>query len=223
MDDERQANTMKGSKAWWLGVLTGAAAVAVAPVVIRAPKPALNLPRDIRTLDEALGDCLASGQDGWDLVDYATRLVNEKFTRYSVWHLWENSGLAFANSRGFSEQYNLALARVLAGLGYEVHAVHARHVRFDPERPGSAPWRDGHTWLKVGYQGETRDVCASRAQHRAGRVSFTAQSATKPVRFWTGAAVRLGLAGPVGYEVWKSLLDRRPVPRWVFRGFHDRG
>jgi len=45
----------------------------------------------------------------------------------------------------------------------------------------------------------------------------------RPVHFWTGGLIRLGLAGPVTYEVWKSWLSGRPVPRWVFRGFHDRG
>ena len=75
--------------------VAGLAAAAFTPVVLRAPKPAMNLPRDVRDLHEALEDCLESRLDGWELVDFATRLVNEKFTRYSVWHLWENSGLAF--------------------------------------------------------------------------------------------------------------------------------
>ena len=214
---------MNSKCAWWLAPVAGLAAAAFTPVVLRAPKPAMNLPRDVRDLHEALEDCLESRLDGWELVDFATRLVNEKFTRYSVWHLWENSGLAFKNSRGFSEQYNLGSARVLSGLGYDVQAVHARHVHFDPERPGTESWRNGHTWLRVSYRGETLDVCASRAGHRAGKVSFMPLSDPRPVHFWTGGLIRLGLAGPVTYEVWKSWLSGRPVPRWVFRGFHDRG
>ncbi|WP_341730236.1 hypothetical protein [Brooklawnia sp.] len=214
---------MKSKGACWLAGLVVASALGFAPVVARAPKPAMNLPRDVRDLHEALADCLESRLDGWELVDYTTRLVNDKFTRYSIWHLWENSGQAFKNSRGFSEQYNLALARILSGLGFNVQAVHAGHVRFDPERPGTSTWRNGHTWVRVSYQGDTRDVCASRAGHRAGRVSFTALSDVRPVRIWTGAVIRLGFAGPLCFEVWKSWLSGHPVPRWVFRGFHDRG
>ena len=75
----------------------------------------------------------------------------------------------------------------------------------------------------IGHRGETLDVCASRAGHRAGKVSFMPLSDPRPVHFWTGGLIRLGLAGPVTYEVWKSWLSGRPVPRWVFRGFHDRG
>ena len=151
---------MNSKCAWWLAPVAGLAAAAFTPVVLRAPKPAMNLPRDVRDLHEALEDCLESRLDGWELVDFATRLVNEKFTRYSVWHLWENSGLAFKNSRGFSEQYNLGLARILSGLGYDVQGVHARHVRFEPDRPGTAKWRNGHTWLRVSYHGETLGALA---------------------------------------------------------------
>ncbi|NLA28099.1 MAG: hypothetical protein GX875_00350 [Propionibacterium sp.] len=213
---------MKLKPACWIAVAAGTTAAVFAPVVIRAPKPALNLPGDVRDLHEAMADCVDSRLNGWELVDYATRLVSEKFTRYSVWHLWENSGIAFKNSRGFSEQYNLALGRILSGLGYEVQAVHAKDVRFEPERPDRAGWRNGHTWLRVTYRDETKDVCAARTWHRAGEVSFVPQTEVKPARIWTGAVVRLCYAGPVTYEVWKAWLSGDPVPRWVFRSFHEQ-
>lgn len=210
----------------WLALGAAIAAVgAVAPVVVRAPEPALSLPRDVRTLDEALDDCLGSGLDGWELVDHATRLVNQKFSRFSLWHLWESSGLAFQHSRGFSEQYNLALARVLAALGFEVQAVHAGRVEFDTERPGkNAPSRAaGHTWLRVTAEGETRDVCASRGDHTAGHLRFTPVTPVQPLRPWTGFGIRLALAGPVIKQVWQSWLTGSQVPRWLHRGFHDQG
>lgn len=211
-------------KAKWLGAgLAGLTAVALAPVVLRAPEPALSLPRDIRDLDEALDDCLGTRLDGWELVDYATELVNQKFTRYSLWHFWETSGLAFKNSRGFSDQYNLALGRLLAGLGFEVQVVHASRVRFDSSRQGAPWWNAGHTWLRVSYGGRTLDVCASRADHRAGQVRFDPVSDVRPMNPWSGFDIRLALAGPVTYQVWKSMLAGRAVPRWMYRGFHDHG
>lgn len=209
---------------WWGAAALGALVAVAVPVVVRAPEPALSLPRDVRDLDEALDDCLGARLDGWALVDYATALVNQKFSRYSLWHLWESSGLAFHNSRGFSDQYNLALGRLLAGLGFEVQAVHASRVRFDSERAGGAPWwNSGHTWLRVAHDGQTLDVCASRADHRAGQVRFTPISDVRPVHPWTGLDIRLALAGPVACQVWKSILTGRPVPRWLYRGFHDQG
>ena len=209
---------------WWLAAAVASMVAAVAaPVVAKAPEPALSLPRDVRNLDEALDDCVSTRLDGWDLVDYTTNLVNQKFTRYSLWHLWEGSGLAFKNSRGFSDQYNIALGRLLAGLGYEVQAVHASRVRFDTTRVGAPWWNAGHTWLRVTYGGQTLDVCASRGDHKAGRVRFSPTSDVRPVHPWTGLNIRLALAGPVIWQVWKSTLTGEPVPRWLFRGFHDQG
>lgn len=207
----------------WFGIGLGIGAIVV-PVVVRAPEPALNLPRDVRTLEEALDDCLGTQHTGWELVDYATGLVNQKFTRYSLWHLWETSGQAFERSRGCSAQYNLALGRVLAALGFDVEVVHAERVRFDTVRPGEAPeWTQRHTWLRVHHDGETRDVSASRADNRAGQVRFQPLTAVAPQREWDGLVWRLDAAPRVIFEVWQAWLRRRPVPRWIYRGFHDQG
>lgn len=207
---------------WCFALVASLLSVAAAPVVARAPEPALSLPRDVRDLDEALDDCLGAKLDGWRLVDYATSLVNQKFTRYSLWHLWESSGLAFKNSRGFSDQYNIALGRLLAGLGFEVHAVHAGRVRFESHPHGVPWWNTGHTWLRVTHAGQTLDVCASRAGHKAGHVRFEPVSDVRPVHPWTGINIRLALAAPVTCQVWKSMLTGKPVPRWLYRGFHDQ-
>lgn len=213
---------MTTKRRWGFVAVAGLGAAAAAPVVARAPEPALNLPRDVRTLGEALEDCLVTRLEGWALVDYAAALVNQKFTRYSLWHLWETSGWAFKNSRGFSDQYNLALGRLLAGLGFEVHVVHARRLAFEDERPLAPWWHCGHTWLRVTYAGHAADVCASRAENRVNRVHFHPLSEVRPFHPWTGLGTRLALAVPVTYEVWKAWLTGRPVPAWMYRGFHEQ-
>lgn len=206
----------------WLAIAATASAIAV-PVVVGAPKPVPSWPHDVRTLDEAVDDCLVSGLDGWALVDYATALVNQKLTRYSLWHLWESSGVAFRNSRGFSDQYNIALGRLLAGLGFEVQVVQAARVRFNSPQPRHAPWWViRHTWLRVTHEGRTLDVCASRAGHRAGHVQFTPLSDVRPIHPWSTWDTRLSLAIPVAYQVWKAWLTGEPVPRWMYREFHDQ-
>lgn len=207
---------------WWCVAGAVVLGVAVAPVVARAPEPALSLPRDVRTLHEALDDCLGTRLEGWALVDYATALVNQKFTHYSLWHLWETSGQAFKNSRGFSDQYNLALGRLLAGLGFEVHAVHARRIRFEDVRFEAPWWHNGHTWLRVTHAGQTLDVCAALPEHRAGSARFHPISDVRPLHPWTTLSTRLVLAVPVTYQVWKSWLTGRPAPRWLYRGFYER-
>ena len=206
-----------------LGVGIGLGA-AILPVMARAPEPVPSLPRDVRNLEEAMDDCQGTRLAGWELVDYATRLVNRKCTRYSLWHLWETSGRAFENSRGFSEQYNLALGRILAGLGFQVQVVRAERVRFDTTRTAAPPaWAGGHTWLRVTFEGQTRDVCASRGDHRAGAVRFTPLGEVRAQQPWTGVISRLRIAPAVLAEVWQAWLAVRPVPRWIYRGFHDQG
>ncbi len=204
----------------WLAAGAGLVAVAVAPVLARAPEPALSLPRDVRDLDEAMDDCLDSRLDGWELVDYATALVNQKFTRYSLWHLWEGSSRAFRNSRGCALQYNLALGRLLAGLGYHVQVVHAARVRFDSEGVRQPWWLAGHTWLRVTHAGRTLDVCAALAGQRAGQVRFAVISDVRPVHPWTGFNIRLILAIPVTWQVWKAWLTGGQVPSWIYRDLH---
>lgn len=197
---------------------------AIAPIVAAAPAPALNLPNDIRTAEEAIVDCLDSGYDGWDLVDYAAKLVNRKFTRYSVWHLWEPAALAFKHSRGFSDQYNRVLKSVLAALGFDAWLVRCEDVTFTPGRDDPGPDAlCGHTWVQVAYDGEIRDVCASRHHNEPGKVAFSVHGEVEPVGWCSGVKVRARLAVPVAFEVWKALMTRTHVPRWLFRGFHDHG
>ena len=61
-------------------VLAGVAA-AVTPVVLAAPgpEPAMSdgpAGRPVRTVDDAVAACRASGKAGWELVDEATQLVH---------------------------------------------------------------------------------------------------------------------------------------------------
>lgn len=212
---------MTRKRDWFSPAVARALAVVVAPVVWRAPEPSLSLPHDVRDLEEALDDCLGTRLDGWELVNYATALVNQKFTRYSTWHLWETSGAAFKNSRGYSIQYNLALGRLLAGLGYDVTMVYARRVQFDHDPEHKSWWQAWHTWLRVGHAGRTLDVCASREENRAGDVAFTPITKVGHLPPWGTISSRMVIAGPMIYQVWKSWITGGQVPRWVLREFHE--
>src|SRR3954464_7288718 len=114
----------------------------------------------------AVGECRSTGLAGWELVDFATRLVCARFSTYSLLHPWESPAAAFRRGRGFCIQYNGALARLLDELGFRVRLVYAARVRFDdlPE------WRLGHTWLRVQVGSEVRDVCARTLRNAPGHV-----------------------------------------------------
>ena len=73
-------------------VLAGVAAIVV-PVVVAAPKSEPALPEGpgdepLRTFDDVVAACRATGKTGWALVDEATQLVHRMYTHYSCWHLW---------------------------------------------------------------------------------------------------------------------------------------
>lgn len=187
----------------------------VAPVVARAPAAVRESPGAPATLDAAVQACRASGRSGWELVDHATALVHHRFVNYSVWHLWEGPAAAYRNGRGYSNQYNLALARVLTELGFAVQVVHAARVRMN-RNPW---WHVGHTWLWVTHSGLTRDVCASDAANRAGHVSFVPQSQVRAARRWSPVVKALAIAPFTVTAVWRAMVAGTPVPDWVYRPF----
>ncbi len=156
----------------------------------------------------------ATGLSGWDLVDDATARVHGCLDHESSWHLWYTPTAAVRHGQGRDTQYNLALARVLRRLGFEVMVVHAAVVR----GLGQPPWfQRGHLWLRVTHDGHTRDVCAGRTGNRAGHVPFVAVSEVQVARSWTPWVVAAGLAPFVVGEVWASILEGRRPAEWLYR------
>jgi hypothetical protein len=164
------------------------------------------------TLDDAVLACRSSGLEGWDRVAYAQALVYHKFVFYSARNLWDAPAQAFLYGMGYCTQYNLALAQLLDRLGVHSQAVFCLQVRVD-DLPD---WRMGHTWLRVTIDGETRDVCAGRAENLPGSVGFT------PLRrVWPGHPAvlfltHLGMIGFCGFLQWRALLRGQPEPAWMF-------
>lgn len=197
--------------------LTGLGVVGLVPVLVRAPRNPVNRPEGVETIEDAIEVCRTSGCHGWELVDYATHLVHAKYHQYSCYHWWEAPSQSFERSRGQSNQYNSALARVLRGLGFQVRTVHAARVRLDR----SPWWHVGHTWLHVTVDGYTRDVCASRAENTAGDVRFTPMTPVRPFRGLTYVDTTLGLAPIAVLSTWRSWLEQRPLPRWMYRPFGE--
>lgn len=191
--------------------------VLVGPALVAAPRPERPGDRAAGSTAEVVAACRASGLQGWELVDEATRLVNAGYAKHSLWHLWESPGASLERGRGWSGQYNRALADVLAELGFRVEVVHASRVRGLGRNPW---WQAGHTWLRVTHDGRTRDVCASRPGNTAGQVPFVAMTQVRPVHRWTRAAVSTALAPVVAVQAWRQVAGAE-VPRWLYRDFND--
>lgn len=188
---------------------------AVAPVVALAPK-ASRRRGDVPDLSSAVDACRASGRDGWELVGFATRLVNDTYEHYSAWHLWVSPDRSLERAQGLSLQYNQALAEVLRRLGFDVAVVQSARVRHETPRPW---WLAGHVWLRVTIGAHTRDVCAGNGRNRPGDVDFVPVSDVRPFR----AISHLGLCTlgvvPVTWTVWRSWITGDHVPAWLYRPF----
>ncbi|MGO4958269.1 hypothetical protein ACTQ49_13540 [Luteococcus sp. Sow4_B9] len=199
---------MKKTPILWAGL-----ASAVAPAVVTAPRAEKARERD--AINRIVQHCRTSGLSGWELVDEASRQVHAAYTHHSLWHLWETPTASLERGRGWSAQYNGALALVLRELGFEVQEVHASRVRGLGRNPW---WQAGHTWLRVTHQGRTLDVSASSAQNIAGNVDFVPTSVVRPTRRWTRSAVSVALAPIVAVQAWRQLRGAQ-TPRWLYRDF----
>jgi transglutaminase-like putative cysteine protease len=169
--------------------------------------------RGIVTLEGAYRLCQKTNMQGWELVDFATRLVHDKIRIYSVRNLWDTPGLAFKYGMGYCTQYNLALAQLLRRLGFEVQPVFALKIQSDTK----PEWQMGHTWLRVSVDGETRDVCAGNAENRAGAVDFRPLTKVYPGAPHVLLATHLGLIWYAGVLEWRALLMRQPLPSWMWQ------
>lgn len=200
-----------------LRIATLLAGIAAAPALIKAPAPIPAEPGRPGTVDEVIDAARVSRLTGWELVDHATALVHERYTHYSAWHLWESPHESFRNGRGTANQYNSALAEVLSALGFEVHRVQAARVRMD-----RAPWwQSGHTWVRVAIEGRERDVCAGRADNRAGHVGFTPVTPVRPFSDLSYATTTLALVPFTLEAIWRSIATRTAPPRWLYRRFGE--
>lgn len=207
-------------------IAAAAASAAVLPVFLRAPGPEPALPDHtmpdgstvrLRTIDDVVAVCQQSGTQGSELVDLATSLVHRMYSHYSCWHLWLSPEQSLAAGHGCSNQYNLALARVLRRLGLTVHLVHASRVRMEHH-----PWyHTGHSWLQVELDGRRLDVCASRPGNRVGRVAFVPITEVRPFTSLTRVDNTAALAPIVVVSVWRSWLAGRPAARWMYRPFGE--
>lgn len=166
----------------------------------------------IVTLDDAAAACRRSGLAGWALVTYAQQLVYHKFAVYSVHNLWDTPAAAFVYGMGYCTQYNLALKQLLQRLGIQSQVVFCLQVAVE-EMPA---WRMGHTWLRVTLDGDTRDLCAGRAENRPGAVGFT--PLRRVLRGWPPLLLltHLGMIPFCGFLTWRALCMRRGEPAWMW-------
>lgn len=205
---------------WWvIPALLGGAAAAALPVLASVPRAQRLRPDGVDTLADAVVACRETGLAGWDLVEYARRLVHRKYAQYTIVKLWENAPSSFRNSRGYSSQYNGALALLLTELGFEVERVWATRVRYGPTP--EPWWRTSHSWVRVTHEGRTRDACAFDGDAPVGDVSFVPLTEVRHFGKRTRRNTRIGMTPFIYGRAWRALLTGQPLPRWIVRPFGE--
>lgn len=194
-------------------------AAAFVPVVLQAPRPdpAPGRPGTVDAIVAALeARRTHEGLSGQALADAAIKAVNEAYTHYSAWHLWETPSRSLRHGRGRSIQFNSVLAQVLIRLGFTVRVVHAARVR----REARPWWAFGHTWVQVEVDGLWRDADAE-SPSGVGQINFVPLTPVRDVSPLTAIDTALGLVPFVTAQVWRQWLMHEPTPGWLYRPFAE--
>jgi hypothetical protein len=101
------------------------------------------------TLTQAVRQLRVTGKSGWELVEAARALVEERL-QYSRRSSFNSDVKAFERGYGFCTQQAYVLVDLLKRLGFEAKAVQAFRNEFPNGRRG------GHTWVSVSWNGESR-------------------------------------------------------------------
>jgi transglutaminase-like putative cysteine protease len=144
---------------WWLGIgLVSLIGLSILGLTLFALSATFSLPPGPRpgledlTLEEAAVRLGQSGAEGWHLVEKARLLVGDRMT-YSRRNSFDSYSTAFRRGYGYCEQSAFALAGLLQQLGFDARPVHSERNLF-PDRDSPT----GHAWVRVLYEGETREI-----------------------------------------------------------------
>jgi hypothetical protein len=161
----------------------------------------------VHSIEEAVTACRESGLTGWELVEYAQKLVAHEMPEYGYCNSFDFPAKAFKRGRGYCWQRSGALKLILEDLGFIVWTVHAFVNRF----PNGLT--SGHVWLRVRIGEETKDVCPGNASNIPGAVHF--ESITKVKEWGPGIFLLSYLGVPIVNMIasFAHWMKRNPASR----------
>lgn len=118
--------------------------------------------------------CRNTGLTGWELVEFAQRLVNQNM-KYSFANSLDTPQAAFEKGHGYCWHQSSALHMILMELGINSRLVHAfRNLFPEVELAGVIVknFVSGHVWCRVTIDGIERDVCPGSIHNSPGVVHF---------------------------------------------------
>ena len=118
------------------------------------------------TIPQAAERLQSRGLSGWDLVEAARALVEERM-HYSRRNSFDPASKAFERGYGYCQQQAFALAEILTRLGVQARVVHAFRNRFPDGGVG------GHAWVEVALDGEARFIDSIFYNAESRSIDFT--------------------------------------------------
>jgi len=131
----------------------------------------LSLPGGVRpgieplTIEQAARRLRSTGQTGWELVEAARSLVEERI-QYSRRNSFDTANKAFQRGYGYCMQMSYALVDLLQQLGFDARVVQALRNRF----PGGEI--SSHSWVEVRIGDEIRHIDSLFFDSQSGRITF---------------------------------------------------
>lgn len=162
------------------------------------------------TVSEAIVQCNSTGYAGWQLVEYAQKLVAGRM-QYSFFNSFDMPEKAFEKGMGYCWQQAGALNLIMKGLGVDSRLVHAARNRFpDIVREGVTIriGVSGHVWCRVRVGGEEKDVCPGSIENSPGRLHFETLSKVKEFKGPIWILSYLGCAA-INRKRGKKFLDQK--------------
>jgi hypothetical protein len=162
------------------------------------------------TIHQAIEECKASGLAGWELVEFAQKLVANHM-RYSYFNSFDMPDRAFEKGQGYCWQQAGALDRILKGLGFDSRLVHAVQNRFpDVVRDGITIHIgvSGHVWCRVKIGNQEKDVCPGNPANSPGSLHFVPLSKVKDFKGFIWLPSYLGSA-MLNHQRGKKFLEQK--------------
>jgi hypothetical protein len=195
----------------WIGIgLVSFVALLILGATLFALPATFSLPPGPRpdledlTLEEAAVRLGQSGAEGWDLVEKARLLVGDRMA-YSRRNSFDSYGTAFRRGYGYCEQSAFALAELVQQLGFDARPVHSERNLF-PDRDSPT----GHAWVRVLYEGETREIDPEFQDPATGEFLFQPLDRAREYTPVFRVLARWGCAVANAYRYYRSGSDVDP-------------
>lgn len=119
-----------------------------------------------QTISQAAQRLIGTGKTGWELVEAARKLVNDRM-QYSRRNSFDPAAKAFERGYGYCQQQAYALVGLLTRLGFDAKVVGAFRNKFPDGRIL------GHAWVRVTYAGDSRNIDSLHYNDQTSEITFT--------------------------------------------------